>query len=221
MILSSFILWNINLLVYSPLNYTLAIPCKRKKFYGEIRNRLTTGDILLFCGKTFGQSSLRALTQSYFDHSAMVVKTNDEIYLWESDIGQNYKSGTRLIPIKEKLDKYSGFGFFIYIPYCGTTIDKDILMASIVKNSNEKLHGKIGLIKYLISFSIFKPLIESDQFSILFKGKFCSELLFETLIDCHIVKKDCLASGKNPNDFLYINDYTWESPFGPSCLVYF
>lgn len=198
-----FIFWNISLHYWSPLDYTMTVSVKQKYFFDDLDlNTFNTGDILLFFGSSFGQRSLRAVLRTYYDHCAMVVKdSHGKLRLWEADIGQGCRKGARLIDLSQKLHNYKGYHFFIRIPYIGKAIDRNLLSMSIMKNQKEDIHGKIGLVKYFLSYNIFSPIISQDLFR---NGRFCSELLYETLTDVGIVKPD-IASRYKPADFLDIN----------------
>jgi hypothetical protein len=220
--ISGFVYWNVGMLYYEPMDWCLKIPIEAKMVLEQVGDiDFRTGDILLFSGTAFGHSSLRALTRSYFDHCSMVVKDEfSQVYIWESDIGQNRKMGARVLTLEEKLKHYKGNKFFVHIPYVGKDMEEEILSDYIQENIEKPLRGKKGLLKYFISYDFLRKI---SQMKFLSEGKFCSELIFETLQSAGVVRKDILASSITPKDFLEMKKYTIDSLdlWGKGKVVYF
>lgn len=208
----------------SPKLYSDSKSIKEKFLLEEVlleqnNKKFRTGDILLFAGSLFTQRCLRAILKTEFDHCSMIVRSDDKIWLWEADGGQGFKKGSRLIPLKVKLTNFKGANFFVHIPYVGVDIDQELLLESLKKNKDCEIHGKRGLIRYLLSDTIFGDVVNDLPW--LGEGKFCSELIFETLMDVGIVKKDS-PSRYSPKDLFYLSKYTRDkNSYGKEHLVYF
>lgn len=219
-----FIWWNVSMICsWNSVDFLLSVSCKNKFFFDDdsITKSFRTGDILLFSGSSFAQKSLRSLIGSYFDHCSMVIRNSKgELFLWESDIGQKYKKGTRLIPIKEKLDQgYKGNKFFVCIPYVAKKeIDENLLQQNILKNKDKSLKGKLSLLKYVIShIPILNWVSKKIQ-----NGKFCSELIAETLIETNVFNDKIPPYKFSPGDFTNPNMFCENiNSYGDSFVVYF
>lgn len=84
----------------------------------DILDYVDNGDLLLFTGNTMMEKMVRWHTSTPFSHVAMVVKEKSgtkksgepkyKLFLWEADLGQGYKAGPRVIPLKTKLKRYGG-----------------------------------------------------------------------------------------------------------------
>ena len=78
--------------------------------FRDIRDQVSTGDLILLSGNTYGEKMIRWGTGSPWNHVGMVVTKQDDrhrsVWLWECDIGQGFKSGVRLVPLALKLTKW-------------------------------------------------------------------------------------------------------------------
>lgn len=74
--------------------------------YDKIRNKLKTGDLLLFAGEYAFSKGVKLATDSIFTHVAVIIifKTLDRIMVYESVEGK----GARLIPLSLYLKEYKG-----------------------------------------------------------------------------------------------------------------
>ena len=132
----------------------------------DIINQFKTGDLLLFSCRGTSQCFIKAWTSSCFTHTAMVLKFNGELYLWECDIGQGLKSGARVIKLKDKLNKYDyEQKICSYVPIKDALPTNDLL--SYI-NDNIKLDIDNIMISHLL------PFVQK-------KGEvYCSQLLAKT-----------------------------------------
>lgn len=101
-------------------------------------NQLRTGDLVFFSGDTPLEKGCRWLTRCGFSHVGMILVENGKVYVWESDIGQSYKPGPRLIPLLEKLARYKGNKILGYRPYTGTDISHTNFLSLIEKYQDKK-----------------------------------------------------------------------------------
>lgn len=86
--------------------------------YNDIRDRLHTGDIILFSGKGFISDSIRLFTFSKWSHVGMVLRQPEYnfVLLWESTTLSNLKDiedgkakrGVQLVNLRERLGTYDG-----------------------------------------------------------------------------------------------------------------
>lgn len=94
--------------------------------YDSLFQQVQTGDVLLLSGKTFGETTIKMGSGSPYSHVALVVVDEShlenhtdevvnggtarrQVYLWESDVGQSYMDGVRVITLYDKLTRYKGY----------------------------------------------------------------------------------------------------------------
>lgn len=210
--------WVFLTLTTCPFEAALTIPFERKSLLKEVIPLLRTGDILLFSNPRFAQRSLRAVIGSDFDHSALVVREGERISLWESDIGQGWKEGPRLIPLEKKMDRYRSYPFFLWIPYRGKKIDKSLLTKHFVEYAGKELQGTRSLFRHLLSkyVPLLSRLVATQK-----EGVFCSELTYQALMDVGVAKKD-LSAKFTPEDLKRTEEWCVEKgSYGETKLVYY
>lgn len=84
--------------------------------YSEIRDKLKTGDIVLFSGKGGLSAGIKWFTFSRWSHVGMVVRSELGVMLWESTTLTNVKDaesgkerkGVQLVALSERIKKYQG-----------------------------------------------------------------------------------------------------------------
>ena len=86
--------------------------------YDEIRADLSTGDIVLFSGRSFGSRLIQRATRCRWSHVAMAVRVPeyDFVCLWESTTGGQVEDlrsgrvrrGVQLVPMSERVRQYEG-----------------------------------------------------------------------------------------------------------------
>lgn len=86
--------------------------------YEEVRERLGTGDIVLFSGKGRISQIIKWFSGTEYSHVAMVVHAVDQdaVFLWESTTLSNvadvetgtYRKGVQLVPLSDRLERYEG-----------------------------------------------------------------------------------------------------------------
>jgi hypothetical protein len=170
----------------------------------NIMNEIENGDIILLTGDTFGEKTCKWYTNDIFSHVGFLFReVNPEtqesiVYVFESDIGQGYKEGVRIISLKNKLDKYKGV--------------KIGAIKKLITSENKKrptYFDIINLIDNYISMSFDKKIItwwvsEYPKLYNLFKNHttiFCSELVSSIYQNLNIIKKDKLPAWYCPADF--------------------
>ncbi len=86
--------------------------------YSEIRDKLRTGDIVLFSGKGLVSTVIKRFTRSPWSHVGMVIRSIelDMLLLWESttlskvkDVrSDTLKQGVQLVALGERISAYDG-----------------------------------------------------------------------------------------------------------------
>ncbi len=101
-----------------------------KRYENEIRDQLSTGDLVFFSGKHWLSNLIRAKSKSGFSHVGMVIKFDeiDRTFLLESVIG----NGVRLIPFSAIFKDYEGD----LKPYNGRAI---LAKCDLINPENEQM----------------------------------------------------------------------------------
>lgn len=129
-------------------------------------------------------------------------KNREEIYLWESDLGQKKKAGPRLIPLKEKLKLYKGSKIGAWRPLKKTSNGKN----SSLPSPSEYLSIINKYMDYDMDHRVLTWWFAGwwnwayDAFKTEDKV-FCSELVAMTLQELGILKSDRPAAWFCPGDW--------------------
>ena len=158
--------------------------------YSQIRNKLKTGDVILFSGKGGISDGIKFFSRSIWSHVAIVYKIKDKsigedtLFCWESTTLNNIKDaetgkltkGVQRVELSERLEKCFATGYKISIRQLSKPLDIDMLKA--LNTFREEVKGKpyekstIQLIKAAWD-GLFSFLDNKEDLSSLF----CSELL--------------------------------------------
>lgn len=150
-----------------------------------------TGDLLFFRGLSWVEKTIQSYTKCRYNHVAMVVIDRGTRYLWEADVGENYRQGPRLIPLEVKLSKWRGTSEVALRP-----INQEIpidQVLSIAKGKLDKAFDK----------SMFRWLLEwwpREE-----ECYFCSELIAETLVGVGLLGAEKRTSAYSPKDLAFGN----------------
>lgn len=172
----------------------LCIIYKTHDTYEEIPNYITldelqTGDLVLFNDATdnFFATSLQIVGQTVFYHIGIIIKIENEVYIWESMTGKtrNFSNGAQLTPIY----KY-----------------KNLVIRQLYKNNKKYEIPMQNIVPYILnqygrpySFAQFNLLIKSawlpflhsydylSKFKKLKKKAMCSQLIAETYEYCDVI----------------------------------
>lgn len=97
---------------------TSPVPQDQSVDLGSLVDRLQTGDILLFSGRTLISRAIRVFTRSQWSHIGIVVRQADtgELFLWEAtssntidDVDYGHiPRGVQLVRLEEKVRSYDG-----------------------------------------------------------------------------------------------------------------
>jgi len=176
------------------------------------------GDIILMAGNTRGERACRWASSSIFSHCGMLFREKhpetkeDILYVWEADIGQGSKKGPRIMPVKDKLQRYRGFKILGWKPLDALKRPGLDRILQIVKKHSKKsldsqmwpwVWGKLG--------SLTLSRWSKDP-----QRVFCSELLAMTLQDLEMIPKNRSPYLYSPQDF-----HRMLSPWSSTVFVHF
>lgn len=71
--------------------------------------KFDTGDLIFFSGNNPIEIAIKFFTGCNMTHVGLIIKENDILYVWESDIGQKHREGPRIITLDDKLKYWHGF----------------------------------------------------------------------------------------------------------------
>lgn len=155
---------------YAPLTSKFPALQDRKSILKEANN----GDILFLCGTTYTENILKYLGDCIFSHIGIIVREDDDVYVWDCDMGQGYKDGVRVMLLEDKLKRFKGEKIGCIKKLRGAPLSK--------KRINDVLHETLnitfynGVWKWLMA-DVISPR-ENE------KEMFCSEFVayvFQTL----------------------------------------
>lgn len=175
------------------------VPESKIFMYDDIKDKLESGDLVFLAGKTYTERLACWHTNCPFSHVGMIMKNDidGKPYIWEADIGQGAKKGTRLMLLDEKLARYKGFrkGAILKLRALRSINNEDI--AKIIKEHEGQdmdtmmaTHVTSGFPRSYIH-NIFK-----DDNKI-----FCSELIADTYQKLALMKTTQDPSYYTPKDF--------------------
>jgi hypothetical protein len=144
--------------------------------FDTLKDSIQTGDLIFTSGKTYPERIISGFTNSYFTHVGILVKENDIIYIWDSDIGQGVKMGPRFMLLEDKLKRYKGFkiGVVAKTPYSGN-IKEDDIMKIVHKYIDKGMDNKM--------YSYFIDSLKDED------KLFCSELVIKTYQDLDLIDR--------------------------------
>ena len=182
--------------------------------YNDIREELDTGDIVLFSGKGGISAGIKWFTNSKWSHVGMVVRLPewDIVLLWESttlsdisDITTGEETqGVQLVPLSERLSKYTGDACIRKL-----SINVTSEMKNALSKLREELKGrpyeknKIELIK--AAYDGFFGENEENLSSL-----FCSELVAEAYQRMGLIREDVKSNEFTPKDFSSDSDKKFD-----------
>jgi len=148
-----------------------------------------TGDLLFFRGLSWVEKTIQSYTKCRYNHVAMVVVDRGSRFLWEADVGENYRQGPRLIPLELKLSKWRGTNEVALRPIIEELPIGQVL--DIAKGKLDKAFDK-SMLRWLLEWW---PREEECYF--------CSELIAETLVGVGLLEKGKRTSSYSPKDLAF------------------
>ena len=194
------------------------------KIFSEANN----GDVLLWSSNT---KHIQYASDCPFTHICIVFRDYEKglsgtqcLYCWEADLGQKYRSGPRIIRLRDKLKYYKGSSIMGWKPlFKGVRPTSDQLLKIVSSYLDYTMD--IYYIRWFISRVLattpcgggkLQNFLRSEQ-QMFGQIICCSELIAETLQQIGILKHDPPASQYTPADWLYNNlNYTNQSAYGPT-----
>ena len=183
------------------------------------------GDIILWSSNT---KLIQYASDAPFTHVNMVFRDYEKgrsgkrcLYCWEADLGQNYRSGPRIIRLKDKLEGYKGVPIMGWKPLVkgGRPTSRQLLETAFPYLDYTM---DVNTLRWLISRLLEATPCGGGKFqnflnSKIFKQITCSELIAETLNQVGILNLDPPASQYTPGDWLY-NNLNLKTPneYGPT-----
>ena len=193
----------------------------------EVLSEADNGDILLWSSNT---KIIQYASDCPFTHISMVFRDYDKgssgpkcLYCWEADLGQKYRSGPRIIRLRDKLERYKGspiMGWKALSKGGRPTSDQLLKIASSYLDYTMDIY--ILGIRWLISRVLMVTpcgggKVQKFLHSKIFEQVVCSELIAETLQQIGILEYDPPASQYAPADWLYNNlNCTTQNTYGPT-----
>jgi len=156
---------------------------------------LTNGkslDLIFFSGKTPGERFCKWMMDSPFSHVGMLVRVKDELYVWESDLGQRLKDGPRFGPLKDKLERYKGSKVVAWLPYEGKSIGEDEILKIVMKHIHSDFN--YGMVSWALCRLIPSYKHPKDML-------FCGELITITLQELGLLDKNINHSFFDPGHY--------------------
>jgi hypothetical protein len=94
------------------------------------------GDLIFFEGDSLSEQFIKRVLGTNFNHVGILIKEDGRLFIIESDVGQRYSSGPRIIPLEDKIKYYKGSKYIGYRPIninvvnkMGLNINKDRILS--------------------------------------------------------------------------------------------
>ena len=174
--------------------------------YCDIRDKLKTGDLVLFSGKSPIGQFIKLFSNSKWSHIGMVLKVDevDMLLLWESTTINNtpdaftrkITSGVQTTVLSERLDNFDGE---VAVRFLQGDLSPESKLA--LKKLRDHLRGrpyeqsKVELVNSLMD------MIGIEENKEDFSSVFCSELIAEGLQVMGVMSTDAPANEFTPRDF--------------------
>jgi hypothetical protein len=180
--------------------------------YSHFLQHAKNGDLLFLSGKTEGENMIKWYIGCEFSHVGILCREYDiedqteQVYIWESDIGQRAKLGCRVMFIEDKLSKWKGHKIACWKQLLSNNITNKQMDKTVSKHINKTIDS--ACLSYF-----FKQCKD--------KGKvFCSELVALSLQDLGIIDKDIISYHCTPKTFLN-NKINYNIPYSNIKYFYF
>jgi hypothetical protein len=163
-----------------------------------------TGDLVFLSGDTYAERIIRWLTSSPFSHVGMLLRSNvdNQLYIWEADIGQGFREGPRLMLLTDKFKRYKG------LKICGwkRLTDYGVLQRYASKRpptiddveSILERYVNYGMDTWMISWILSTD--EGSWSSRETGDVFCSELISLTMQDLGMIREGTILAKYSPGD---------------------
>lgn len=179
--------------------------------YRDIRDKLKTGDIVLFSGQDPISRVIRGISQSTWSHVGMVVIWEEmkTVLIWEStpvakakDIESNqHQSGVNLIPLSHRINTWLARDpeNLVAVRHLDQPLDDAMQSALLLVRSELKGRGYAGSLREILNAAIDRGgwSDNSEDLSTLF----CSELVAEAYQRMGLLPDHKPSNEYTPRDF--------------------
>lgn len=180
--------------------------------YSQIKDKLQTGDLVLFSGQYSISKLVEKLEHSRWSHVAMVVKLPqiDEPLLWEStaltnlpdQIYHDNKTGPKIVDLKGRLMTY-GKDVVPYTPPVYGVRQLEVERTEEMMNALESLFTDLHGIPNPGEWKMIAEVLEGKLFNIRSKldNYTCGELIAESYVKMGLLSDKKAINGYMPKDF--------------------
>jgi hypothetical protein len=166
-----------------------------------------TGDLLFFAGYTFAERSIRRYHNSYYNHCCLIFRDLDEHgkdipYIFESDLGQGYREGPRVMKLVDKLARWKGMPYVCWRKYIPPNHDEKLRPTGEDVRNIAQNYIKYDFDKSMVGW-LFSKYPDSRLYKYFKppKSVFCSEMVALTLQKLGILPDDYIPGYFTPEDF--------------------
>lgn len=153
--------------------------------YKNLRNKLKTGDIILFSHNSLLGNLIKGISNTIYSHCAVVIKINKKLFLLQCDtddeydyLSKKFKNGVQLVSL-DKIIRNNKKVIFSYLELKGK-VNKKKIINFIKKTYNYEF--ELNPINVILNFLGFKASKKNK--------KMCSEYLSYFLCKVGILKKN-------------------------------
>jgi hypothetical protein len=173
--------------------------------YMDIRDRIDTGDLVLFSGKGGVSAGIKWFTRSSWSHVGMALRLPewDMVLLWESTVINNVKDveegrvlqGVQLTPLSERLARYDGDVAIRHLE-----VERTPAMASALRQLREQFRGRPYEGKHieLLKSAYDGPFGRNHED---LSSLFCSEMVAEAYQAMDLLPPRPASNEYTPRDF--------------------
>jgi len=162
--------------------------------YKNLFPKVKNGDLVFFSGTTHNENVCKWFSNSVFSHVGILFKDeNGDIYILDSDIGQQVKDGVRVQKLEDKIKKYKGIKVMGYRP-----INKEIDYKTMeeIFNQDKNLDFDCWMLDWILTPLGIGKLFKRDDYV------FCSEYIHSVLKRCGVIENDTPSYKISPKYFL-------------------
>ena len=180
----------------------------------DVLTNASTGDVIFLSGTTHGEKCCKVTIDCIFSHIAFVVRDKESVWIWECDVGQRQKEGTRAMPLAHKLKHFKGELIAGWKPLLRGHPPYTAVMNTIQKQLKYKMD--MLMLPWFVSWwpTLHRILKKKEK-------TFCSALVAELSQEVGIMKKSRLTASHAPTDWFYNKiDLEPGVVYGPTYFFY-
>lgn len=160
-----------------------------------------TGDVLLLSGGTYTERCCQVVVGSVFTHVALVVRDAEDVWIWESDVGQGQHRGARVMPLAHKLDVYRGSPVAAWKRVTACPVPLPTLQARVVASVHRHLPRPFdtAMLPWFLHVALGVQVRREGPTA----PVFCSELVATTAADAGLLDGRRAPTTYSPADWHY------------------